>query len=70
MISSLTFNFGIEETMVKKKTETFDICDLLKNNTSEAISQKSFQRKPKKLLKGKHRLQEWESVEPTVWNSY
>ena len=41
----------------KKTSETFDICDLVKNNTFEAISTKIL---PKKLLKGKHRLQEWE----------
>ena len=54
MICSLTFNSQSEETMVKKKTsETFDICDLLKSNTFDAITTKILPEEAKETTKRK-----------------
>ena len=73
MRNDMFFNIKLqsEETMAKRNIKkTFDICDLLKNNIFETITTKILRKKAKETTKEKHCLQEWESVEQSLWNSY
>ena len=73
MRNDMFFNIKLqsEETMEKRNIKkTFDICDLLKDNIFETITTKILRKKAKETTKEKHWLQEWESVEQTLWNSY
>ena len=70
MIYSLTLSCKVKKSWRRKTSETFDICDLLKNNIFETITTKILRKKAKKTTIEKHCLQEWESVEQTLWNGY
>ena len=70
MICSLTLSCKVKKPCRRKRSETFDICDLLKNNIFETITTKILRKKAKETTKEKHCLHEWESVEQTLWNSY
>ena len=70
MICSLTLSCKVKKPWRRKTSEVFDICDLLKNNIFETITTKILRKKAKETTIEKHCLQEWESVEQTLWNGY
>ena len=70
MICSLTSSCKVKKPWRRKTSETFDICDLLKNSMFETITTKILRKKAKETTIEKHCLQECESVEQTLWNGY
>ena len=70
MICSLTLSCKVKNSWRRETSETVDVCDLLKDNIFETITTKILRKKAKETTKEKQYLQEWESVEQTLWNSY
>ena len=66
----LTLSCKVKKPWKRKTSETFGICHLLKNNIFETTTTKILRKKAKETTKEKHCLQEWESVEQALWNSY